>query len=244
MMRVRGVCHVHSDWSYDGKWPLEKLAEAFSKRGYQVVMMTEHDRGFDEQRRLDHRQACRDASTDHILLVPGIEYSDKANCVHILVWGNVPFIGVDAETEKILAAVTAHHGVAVMAHPSRRQAWRSFDPAWGANLAGIEIWNRKTDGWAPSAEAVPLLERTGTLPFVGLDFHERRQFFPLATILEVESPVSEASVLASLTARRCCSEVFGRPLPQFLKGITAKTVRTAEFLRRCAAPVYRKIRSS
>jgi len=244
MMRVRAACHVHSDWSYDGKWALEKLAEAFSNRGYQVVMMTEHDRGFDEKRRLQHREACRKASTERILLVPGIEYSDKANCVHTLVWGNVPFVGVDMETEKVLAAVTASQAVAVMAHPSRREAWRVFNPAWGADLLGIEIWNRKTDGWAPSREAAPLLEKSGALPFVGLDFHERRQFFPLATILEVEPPLSEDSVLASLKARRCGSEVCGKPLDRFANGAAAKTLRAAEFLRRCAAPIYRKIRSS
>src|ERR1035441_216891 len=101
-MRVRAACHIHSDWSYDGKWPLQKLADAFSKKGCQVVMMTEHDRGFDERRRLEHREACRKASTDRILLVPGIEYSDPANCVHTLVWGNVPFVGADAATEIVL----------------------------------------------------------------------------------------------------------------------------------------------
>jgi hypothetical protein len=241
MMRVRAACHVHSDWSYDGKWSLEKLAEAFSKRGYQVVMITEHDRGFDEKRRLEHREACRKASTERILLVPGIEYSDKANCVHTLVWGNVPFVGVDVETEKVLAAVTAHQAVAVMAHPSRKQAWRAFNPAWGANLLGIELWNRKTDGWAPSRDAAALLETTGALPFVGLDFHERRQFFPLATILEMEPSLSEASVLASMSARRCSSEVFGRPLPQLCSGVPARTLRTAERFRRGIAPIFRQV---
>jgi hypothetical protein len=223
---------------------LEKLAEGFSKRGYQVLLMTEHDRGFDETRRLQHREACRKASTEQMLLVPGIEYSDKANCVHTLVWGNVPFVGVDAETEQVLAAVTSHQAVGVMAHPSRRQAWRVFKAAWGAKLLGIELWNRKTDGWAPSRDAAPLLEMTGALPFAGLDFHERRQFFSLAMILEVEPPLSEAAVLAAMIARRCCSEAFGRPMERFSSGLANKTLNAMEFCRRAAAPVYRKIRPS
>jgi hypothetical protein len=243
-MLVRAACHVHSDWSYDGKWPLEKLADAFSKRSYQVVMMTEHDRGFDEQRRLEHREACRKASTDQILLVPGIEYSNKANTVHILVWGDVPFVGVDTETEKTLAAVTAHQAIAVLAHPSRKEAWRLFNPAWVPNLAGIEIWNRKTDGWAPSRDAVPLLNNSGVLPFVGLDFHDPRQFFPLATILELKPPISEESVLACLRARSCRSEAFGRRLPELLNGIGGRILRMAEILRRGAAPIYRRVRLS
>jgi hypothetical protein len=241
-MRVRAACHIHSDWSYDGKWPLEKLAGAFSNRGYDVLMITEHDRGFDEERRLKHREACRRASTDRILLVPGIEYSDKENCVHTLVWGGVPFVGVDVETDKVLAATDAHHAVAVMAHPSRRQAWRAFHPSWASSLSGIELWNRKTDGWSPSSDAARLLEATGVRPFVGLDFHERNQFFPLATIIELQPPVTEASIVASLRAKQYGSELFGRPLQSFRGGMWASALRAAEFFRRKAAPVVQKLR--
>src|SRR5271165_2672387 len=107
MTSVRTACHVHSDWSYDGQWPLERIAGVFSERGYRVVMMTEHDRGFDETRRQQHREACRNASNDRILIVPGIEYSDPTNTIHMLTWGEVPFIGADVETERTLAAVQA-----------------------------------------------------------------------------------------------------------------------------------------
>ena len=174
--------------------------------------------------------------------MPGIESSDPANVVHLLVWGDVPFVGVDCETQKTLAAARACQAVVVMAHPSRKKAWQVFKPEWGPMLGGIEIWNRKTDGWAPSGEARRLLEQTGALPFVGLDFHGPRQFFPLATMLELEPPVTEASVLACLRARRCRSEAFGRPLGQFLDGLAAKSLGTAERLRRSAAPIYRKLR--
>ena len=88
---VRTACHVHSTWSYDGKWPLQDLAKSFSRRGYRAVLITEHDQGFSESKRLDHRAACQKASDADILLVPGIEYSDPANVIHLLVWGDVPF---------------------------------------------------------------------------------------------------------------------------------------------------------
>lgn len=243
-MLVRAACHVHSNWSYDGKWSLKELANLFAKRGYRVVMITEHDQGFDELRRQRHREACAMASSREILLVPGLEYSDASNTIHLLVWGDIPFIGSGAEPERILTAAQQGQGATVFAHPSRREAWKLFKPEWKGRLLGVEIWNRKTDGWAPSKEAWPLLQQTEALPFVGLDFHDTRQFFPLATILEVTPPVSETSVLASLSSRLCWSKAFGLSLNPFTQGAVAKALHGAEFIRRRAARIYRRLSMS
>ena len=240
MTQIRAACHVHSDWSYDGKFSLGKIAEMFSERGYRVVMVTEHDQGFDEARRLQHREACRAASNEKILLVPGIEYSDASNTIHLLVWGNVPFIGTGVDTDATLTAAEAAGGIVVLAHPSRRNAWKRFKLDWKKKLLGIELWNRKTDGWAPSKDAAPLIEASGVQPFVGMDFHDTKQFFPLATIIEIEPSVTEARVLTCLKGRRFASEAFGRRIQFLSGGPTVKTLRAAEFMRRKAAALYRK----
>ena len=241
LTRIRAAFHVHSNWSYDGKWTLSQIAADFSERGYDAVMLSEHDRGFDERRRQEHREACRQASTSKILLAPGIEYSDASNTMHFLIWDDVPFIGSDLPADEILTAAHNAGAVVVFAHPSRRAAWKSFNPDWTRKLAGIELWNRKTDGWAPSMDAPLLLRGADALPFVGMDFHERRQFFPLATVLDVEAPVTESSILAAIRAGRCRSEAFGLSLDCFLHGIGARTLSLAEFCRRKAAPLYRKL---
>src|SRR5438093_284526 len=129
MQMVPAACHVHSNWSYDGRWTLPELAAEFGRRGFRVLMMTDHDRGFTESRRLRHRAACVQASSENILVVPGIEYSDAQNIVHILAWGPVPFLGEGLPTIEVLKAVKAAGGVAVMAHPARREAWKLFDPS-------------------------------------------------------------------------------------------------------------------
>jgi hypothetical protein len=239
MIRVRAACHVHSDWSYDGKWSLQDLAGAFAGRRYRVVLVTEHDRGFDEARRLEHRAACQKASSESILLVPGIEYSDPTNTIHLLVWGDVPFIGCDTEPEQVLAAVQARGGVVVFAHPSRKEAWKRFKPEWKDGMLGIEFWNRKTDGLAPSNHAWPLLQLTGLVPFAGLDFHDSEHFFPLATTLELEPPVNEATVLAALRARRCHSKVLGMGASALADGLRPKALHSAEAVRKLAARCYR-----
>ena len=211
---IKAACHIHSQWSYDGKWSLPKLAAEFGRRGYRVLLMTEHDRGFTQARLIEYREACAHASTKDVLIVPGIEYSDRENIVHILVWGAVPFLGEALPTIELLDKVEAAGGIAVFAHPSRKEAWKGFDPQWASKLLGVEIWNRKTDGWAPSKTALPLIEHTALLPFVGMDFHSSRQFFPLLTQLELETPVTETSVLQGLTLRRCRSTAFGKPVVQ------------------------------
>lgn len=239
-MRALAACHIHSEWSYDGQWTIDALSQEFGRRGYSVVLMTDHDRGFSRARQLEHRQACAKASSERVLVVPGIEYSEATNTVHILVWGDVPFLGENRPTSEVLDAVKSNNGVAVMAHPSRRQAWRKFEDAWADRLLGIEFWNRKTDGWSPSATAPGICRGPALVPFVGMDFHTRKQFFPLAMALELESGLNEKSVLDCLRARRCVARAFGRPLQDSALRRSLPFLGVAERARRSCAWLYRK----
>jgi hypothetical protein len=135
-MEVLTVCHAHSRWSYDGSWSLEELSAKFRGHGCRVLMMTEHDRGFTAERLEQYRAACVKASSSELLVVPGIEYSDADNRVHVLVWGPVPFLGEGLRTSEMLESVRAANGVAVLAHPSRKKAWEKFEPYWAERLLG------------------------------------------------------------------------------------------------------------
>lgn len=239
---VSAAFHIHSNWSYDGQWTLPELARAFSRRGYRILMVADHDRGFTEARRRQHRDACAQASSESILLIPGIEYSDAQNTVHVLVWGSVPFLGEGLSTLELLKAARAAGGLAVLAHPSRRQAWRVFDPAWSEYLLGIEVWNRKADGWAPSTAAQRLLEGTSLIPFVSLDFHAKNQMFPLSMALEISSTISEASILECLRGGACHAMAFSRPAREVLGGWPGFALQPAERLRRKGALAYRWLR--
>jgi hypothetical protein len=154
----------------------------------------------------------------------------------------VPFLGEGVPTSDLLKAVTSAGGVAVLAHPSRMQASEYFNPAWADDLLGIEIWNRKTDGWAPSQAALPLVEGTRLLSFVGMDFHSHRQMFPLAMELDLGPETSEESVLACLRARRCHATAFGRPVIEATRGWTGARRGIAERFRRSLAKLYRGLK--
>jgi hypothetical protein len=239
-MEISAVCHVHSDWSYDGSWRLEDLSAKFRGQGYRVVMMTEHDRGFSAVRLEEYRSACAKVSSASILVVPGIEYSDAENRVHVLVWGPVPFLGEALPTGEMLESVRSANGVAVLAHPSRKKAWEIFSPSWAERLLGIEVWNRKYDGWAPSETSPALLARSSALPFAGLDFHTHRQSFPLSMALEVDGNITEDSVLDCLRSRRCSPRAFGAPLDRNLFRVGLPALKIAERSRRTAASLARR----
>jgi hypothetical protein len=237
------ACHIHSDWSYDGKWSVSALAAEFERRGYRILMITDHDRGFNESHHRQHREACVEASSERLLVLPGMEYSDAANIVHLLVWGQVPFLGEGIPPLDILKAVRASNGVAVLAHPSRRQAWRFVERTWADHLLGIEVWNRKSDGWAPSSAASRLIAGTSVIPFVGMDFHDRNQMFPLAMEIDVpDGSLDEDSVLEALRARRCCARAFGLPFGRGLDPGVMLAMKAAESGRRCVARIYKRFR--
>jgi hypothetical protein len=239
-MEVLATCHVHSHWSYDGSWTLKDLAEKFSRRGCQVLMMTEHDRGFSPARLAEYREACVAASSQQLLVVPGIEYSDPANQVHVLVWGPVPFLGENLPTSEMLEGVRRHGGVAVFAHPSRKEAWKLFDPYWAERLLGIELWNRKYDGWAPSETSPALLESSGAVPFAGLDFHTDRQSFPLTMALELNAGLNEESIIECLRSRRCSARAMGIPLDQTAARAAVPFLGVAEQSRKALASLVKR----
>lgn len=235
MTTVLAASHVHSEWSYDAKWPLPRLAASFAERGYGVLLLTDHDNEFSEARCREHRAACAAASSDRILIVPGIEYSDPDNVVHTLVWGDVPFAGAARPTAEVLDRVHDAGGLAVLAHPWRKEAWRRVSPAWFPRLSGIEVWNRKYDGWRSGTEAAKLLAQSGLQPFVGHDFHVPRQFFPMGMEMQLDGAVTEQAVLTALRNRAARAVSFGVSVERFETGPLRAATSLAEGLRRLAA---------
>jgi len=243
MTAIRVASHVHSDWSYDGSWSLPQLAAAFAQRGYDAVLMAEHDRGFDETRWSDYRQACAKASTATTVLVPGIEYSDPTDSVHVPVWGDIPFLGQGLDTAVLLPLAKHAGGLAVLAHPGRRNVLGQLDPALFSLLTGIELWNRKYDGYAPNHAAAGLLrQRPELMPVVGLDFHTARQFHPLAMVLETGGSASEAAIFEALRRRRAHPKAFGLNALNLARGPAWPAMRCLEHSRKGVAGRVRDLR--
>ena len=125
------------------------------------------------------------------------------------------------------------------AHPWRRDAWRRFDPSWLDRLAAVEVWNRKYDGIAPSRAALALARREGIRAAVALDFHTRRQLFPLTLRLDLDARPTEAAVHAALAAGRFSPRAFGLPVERLARGPGGAALRGLETVRRTAAHALR-----
>ena len=236
---IRAAAHVHSDWSYDGSWTLAALADEFGSRGYDAVLMTEHDRGFDQDRWAAYRKACAEASRG-ALLVPGIEYSDPENLAHVAVWGDIPFLGEGRATAELRRGVASKGGAAMFAHPERRQAGRRLDdqsqhPSRGHR--GFEPQVRRlgagTDGKSPLRPTV------WDDPVFGLDFHTRRQLFPLGMVIDAEKPGTVRIVVDAMLARRSRPIAFGvrgRWLTSWGPGLAVALICRASPGHGCAQP--------
>jgi hypothetical protein len=241
---IRAATHVHTDWSYDGSWDLEALAVELKRRGYGAVLTAEHDRGFDQRRWERYREACAAAAAAAgITICPGIEYSDRDNVVHIPVWGgDLPFLGEGRDSAELIAAAADEGAIAILAHPARHEAWRRLGTSSLEALGGVEVWNRKYDGWAPGQVGKELAAAYSLAPFFGLDFHTKRQFFPLAMRIEAEAGAADAELVGALLEGRGRPLAFGGDGSRFLRGRGGGAVRAAEGARRAARPMVRKVR--
>jgi hypothetical protein len=233
MPSVRVAAHVHSSWSYDAEWSLQDIARAFRRRRYDVILMSEHDRSFDQQRWVEYQKACAAASTGDLLLIPGIEYEDTDNVVHTPVWGNeIPFLGAGRPTLDLLRSAQAEGAIAALAHPWRRNAISRYQPEWAPLLSAVEVWNRKYDGIAPHREAGRLAQQEGLRPFVALDFHTSRQFFPLAMSVSLQERPTPVSLIDAIRVGDCRPEFLGISALRFTRGLEGATLRSLESVRR------------
>ncbi|MBV8988115.1 MAG: hypothetical protein JO372_06095 [Solirubrobacterales bacterium] len=217
------------------------MARVLASLGYRGVLMSEHDRGFDETRWAAYQEACARASSAAFLVVPGIEYSSADNRIHVPVWGELPFLGEELDTTAMLEAVHGYGGIAVFAHPSRQSAWEAFRDEWSSNLLGVEIWNVKEDGYAPSAEGIDLWHRhPGLVPFANLDFHTGRQLFPLALEIVTPRELTREAVHAALREKQCRSVAFFRsPAVSFTEG---RRQQAAIKLEQCRYWMFRRVK--
>jgi predicted metal-dependent phosphoesterase TrpH len=219
MKHARGIIHVHSTYSYDSETPLAEVAAMARRRRLAVVVQTEHSNEMTTASHALYRAEAARLSTDGVFIEPGVEYASADNAIHVLV------LGIDAfwedlarfQVERIgdlLNRVRDGGGLSILAHPERAHALDKLPPGVLHLFDGIEVWNGKTDRWAPSPRALEALASfvpTGRTAFAtaGLDLHRLTDFVPVGLEFEGE-PRTSRQLLDALEKRQF--KIFFGPL--------------------------------
>lgn len=202
MKLLRGIIHVHSTYSYDGRHSLAEIVEYGRQRGYDFVGMSDHADTFDSARMAQYVSECRQVSNPGCALIEGLEFT-CGNDLHILGLGIQRY----TPTRDPLTAIDFIHqegGIAIVAHPIRYDYQIPPDIAGAAD--GIEVWNASYDGrFVPNLRSLRLLRamrRDGhkaIRAFGGPDLHRIGDHHTV----EITVACSEAGPAAILDALKC-----------------------------------------
>lgn len=203
-MKITGVAHVHSTYSYDGKLTLTELRDLFVSKGLSFCLMSEHTDKLTREEAIQFVQECKALTTSSFVFIPGFEvpYTSQKTRehAHVLMYGTAVFLSQYADAD-ILKNWSEHAALTVLAHPVRNNF--KLDEVMEEVIDGVEIWNQQYDGkLVPRTCAVKLLEvqkekNKNLLATGGLDFHRSEHMGTPVLSLEVGT-LTESEIIRTL----------------------------------------------
>jgi hypothetical protein len=192
-----GVVHVHSDYSHDGRDPLEQLLEFARARSISFVGLTDHAEDFDPPRYQEYIEHCRHLSDSVTRLIPGLEYRfSRYPGLHLLAFGLSTMIR-PRTPEDFCRQTAGTAQFTVVAHPVLCQ--HVLPAAVAEVIDGIEVWNASYNTrYLPDSRSIRLLRslqrgRPEVVAIAGLDQHDSRN--DRRTRVLLQDPGSEHPLL-------------------------------------------------
>jgi hypothetical protein len=173
---LKGIIHVHSNFSSDGQHSLKEIAHFGKKRGYSFIGMSEHLDTFDKDKMSEYVKKCRMVSDSDLLIIPGLEFTCEDD-IHIIGLGIEDYIE-SKNTLEVISFIHQQNGIAIIAHPSRCDYKIPFNLIHA--IDGIEVWSVTYDGrFVPNIHSLNLIRRlkkenSSILAFGGQDLHHIR----------------------------------------------------------------------
>jgi hypothetical protein len=204
---LKGITHVHTTYSFDGKLSLRDLQTFFASRNIQFVLLSEHIESLEAASINSLVDECRIVSTDDCHLIPGIEVDD----LNLLIFGirEVPGYQSVDELIQILHEQGALFGYA---HPVKKHA---VPTSVMEMIEGFEVWNTRYDGkLMPRQTNVAMFQNLlrqnpRIRPMVGLDFHKPSDYAPVYMQVDCHAP---SKILSAIRAGEYSLCVNDRPL--------------------------------
>jgi len=185
-MQIRGLFHIHTTYSWDGKVTLDKLASLCRKERYKFIVITEHAESINDKVMENFIQKCESLSTGDVIIIPGLEFI--CNEIHIIALGIRGHFSQHKDVEDLINAIHNNGGIAILAHVSY---YKEIPYEKLKNIDGIEVWNVRYDGrYAPSIKALRVLRKFKSLnnrivAYGGLDLHNEHEFGKLSIVMEI-----------------------------------------------------------
>ncbi|MCL6474684.1 MAG: CehA/McbA family metallohydrolase [Firmicutes bacterium] len=126
---LRGNLHAHTTLS-DGELSPDDTLNAFAKRGYDFVALTDHD-----------IVASPNGLHPHILFLPGVEHSAQQHILRVNVTSTLPH---DLSYQSVIDLTRQEGGLVILNHPNwgeNLDHWRNAQMIQLERYHGIEIYN-------------------------------------------------------------------------------------------------------
>ena len=202
----RGLFHVHTDYSFDGKSSVEELVAFCRDHQFDFVCVTDHADLMDDESVLAVVRECDAHSGNAAKIIPGLEYAfPQDEGVHLLCVG----IREPVREKRIARAVDeVRHlgGLSIVAHPSRN-GYRIPEEIV-SSIDGIEVWNAAYDSrYLPDTGSLELWmsvrkRNPGVMAYTGQDMHDVRGFREVYLELDRELPAEKVDLIELLRAGR------------------------------------------
>ncbi|MCJ7443533.1 MAG: PHP domain-containing protein [Methanotrichaceae archaeon] len=172
MRLIKGVIHVHSQYSYDGTLPLKTIKNYFKERGFNFIIFTEHENKMGDDWIDLFVSECKSASEEDFIIIPGIEFKyEDIEILGLNLNKNIYYNGI----KDLIKKIKINNGLAVLAHPKKYKYNFKNNLSILKELNGIEIWNCRYDGRhvprVHSIKLLNLLRNENIFGYAGLDYH-------------------------------------------------------------------------
>jgi len=168
---TRVLAHAHTNWSHDSSLTIADWVDIAGERQCGAVLLTEHEEtGWTAERYRDYVEACAEASTRTVQIVPGIELNHEG--FHVLCYGLQHFASRPSSLSDLGRWVNDQGCWLCLAHPGK-YGWKYPQDLLNA-VQAVEVWNSKWIydgplGPHPATMALAL----GKQWLVGQDAHKR-----------------------------------------------------------------------
>lgn len=191
-MKLKGIFHVHSNFSHDGKNSLDEIVKTCKKKGLDFCVLTDHYEDFNKATFNEYlREIGRINSRKDFFLIPGIEIS--FGDIHIITFPLEDYLNI--ENKIIIDYLREQSLFTVVAHPSKNDFEKLGKIIKYVN--GFELWSQRADGnYFPTLKFVKKVKRNNIflkkIKFFGLDLHDIKD--PINNVLEVNITNSNAEM--------------------------------------------------